>query len=455
MSRKGWSRFEAPEGIVVSPPKNEKTKRILVFGQPAAYDQYEHDLAEVAGRSVEWCDDPDYGMLDDLHKYEVVILDYSAFRLGDKILEDQADGFWRMLLYAAEGTWFCFLHYHETVPGDPIPGDRHLNRYTFDHLARFQLGLRILNAVDITARRAKHAFRGLDLGRTMRHFTEFLRQWGSSFNYFKQDFKGEFHQLICPGPGKGTAQAFALNAGRGKVLFLPFHLDFQRLEAMGDGLKQLIRSVINYKESSLAFPDWAAEPVFPGELKLYKKLKEAEDKAQKIKRDLQPFESLKQIIFAREYDFEDRVPQFISDQLNMKTRRDETFKEDFWLVDDDGKDIAIGECKTFDRAAKNTAVMSAEFHRAQNNKDSNFPAFTIVNANLRASSWDDKTTPIDHNICVLAQERKVLLLRIEDLVYFAYWIQEGKLKPEQLIHYICEKSGWLEVTKNGDLELHP
>jgi hypothetical protein len=135
--------------------------------------------------------------------------------------------------------------------------------------------------------------------------------------------------------------------------------------------------------------------------------------------------------------------------------REEKFKEDFWLIGEKDEKIAIGECKTFDKEAKRTAVKSVDAHRDEyDDLPDGFPAVTVVNANLKASSWEEKLKPIHHNICELAQNRNVLLIRIEDLVFFAYWCRKGKLEPEELKKHIREANGWLEVTRDGSLELH-
>lgn len=118
-------------------------------------------------------------------------------------------------------------------------------------------------------------------------------------------------------------------------------------------------------------------------------------------------------------------------------------------------EIVIGETKTHVGGSTKADVYSLYQHREAYGFDEKFPALSMVNVHLNARSLKDKLRPINPRVYKSAERNNILVLRIEDLLYFWNSINEGKSTSEELLSIIQRRNGWMKVRKDGNYKVHP
>lgn len=109
--------------------------------------------------SIEYCDidiisfPNEYGKLTRLSEYDLVILDYSAFKADGNIYNDEQEVFEKQMSDAlGKGTWFCFLHYDEEVPSteyDSLNNTYKMTKREIANCRNYQIGFRWLERFGI------------------------------------------------------------------------------------------------------------------------------------------------------------------------------------------------------------------------------------------------------------------------------------------------------------------
>ena len=128
--------------------------------------------------------------------------------------------------------------------------------------------------------------------------------------------------------------------------------------------------------------------------------------------------------------------------------------EDFWILSSESEKVVIAEAKTCARGLRRKHIYSLFNHRANNKYDKDFPALLIVNAHSNAGSWKEKLRPIDPQHCECASENNILIVRIEDLLFFWNSMVEERNSKETLLSAIYNENGRMEVQKNGKIDIH-
>jgi hypothetical protein len=144
----------------------------------------------------------------------------------------------------------------------------------------------------------------------------------------------------------------------------------------------------------------------------------------------------------------------LSDKVGFSILQNETYKEDFWIVDENNEKIVICETKTYLRGFKKSGIYNLYSHREANDLEEHFPALLIINSHIIANSWKEKLRPIDPQDCDVAFKNHLLVMRSEDLLFFWNLMVEGKKTKEELLSLILNERGWLEVKKDGNLVVH-
>lgn len=282
----------------------------------------------------------------------------------------------------------------------------------------------------------------------------FFEHWGASKNVFSSFGETECVDEIAS-IGQGYYLAIDITCRKGSILYLPCQRDFSRPELVKKCLEVLINSLITYiNRRSKEIPEWALEPMFSREIEVYTKIQKLESKVKELKKELEPYQDAKSLSFLSEYKFEQAVPLFFETHLGIATLRQEKYTEDFWLIDSNGEKIAIAETKTYSRGFKKSGVYALYNHREANNLDETFPALLIINAHLNANSWKEKIRPIDPQDYKVAASNNILLVRIEDLLYFWNSMLEKKNDTNKLLEYLLNENGWMEVKPDGKIVIH-
>ena len=433
---------------------NSRKHKVLLFGE-SVFGSQKPKL------SVDYCDidliayPKEYEKLSHLTEYDLVILDYSAFYIGGMIREHEQEVFEKQMMEALDkGTCFCILHYDEDVPAhNKYHSDSgYMDKEGIERCNESEIGFRWLRPFQIRPHRFNSQVIAASIHRN--EFKMYLERWGASKNVFKPFGDGKFSDVIFSLDG-GLTVGFSIFVRRGKILYLPCQRDFNRPQSITECLTTLINSTLTYlTRSNAEIPSWAKTPLFSKETEFYNQLTDLELKIKGVESALEPYQEAKKLAFLSEYDFEEEVPKFFTSHLGLPTDRNEQFKEDFWILDANGQKKVIAETKSCVRGFKKGGVYSLYSHRESGGFEESFPAIIVINAHLNANSWEDKLRPIDRQDYECAAANNILLLRIEDVLFF--WNSAGE-KPqngEKLLTEILNHKGWMEVKLNGEIDFH-
>jgi hypothetical protein len=201
-------------------------------------------------------------------------------------------------------------------------------------------------------------------------------------------------------------------------------------------------------------PLWAETPLFEQEARLHGELQALQAKVTELQGLIGAYHLANILPFVGEGKFNEAVPKFFASHLGITIYRDQHHKEDFWITDAHSQKLVMVGTKTYVREFKKGGIYALYSHRESYNLDPNFPALLVVNTHASARSWTEKLRPIDRQDYELAAQDKVLIVRIEDLLYFWNAIVERRLDQAQLITLFLNEHGWLEVQADGTFRVH-
>lgn len=421
--------------------------RVLLFGDKLC-GPYGYLIRPQNNAAIEVIDFPssytDYGNLQRLTDYTLVVTDYSPFQY-EKLHSEPQNVFDKLITEALDlGTTICFVHYDELIPGYDENSRRnaYMNEADCTQHEQKQLGFRFLKRLSIRPFRKDVPILNATIRRGV--FQPFLSKWGASHNFFTTYDDGKFDDIIVD--IAGFPIGFAKELSRGRIIFLPFQRDFNREQDLLKGIYTLVDSLLTYiTKMQEALPEWATTPFFKDEQPLNKELQRIEKELQNKKDELEPFAVAKQLLCQAEYILENTVPHFIQKHLGIKTEREERYAEDFWILNDSGERAAICEVKSHVKGCKRGSIYTIFNHRETNNLDKVFPAILFVNQHMQAASWAAKDLPINKQDYQAAAKDNILVLRIEDLVRLWSTITNGSISRDYLLNLLTTSRGWLKV----------
>jgi len=426
---------------------------VLLFGRKVI-GPLKDQIAETELSKIHCIDFPDdFDKLKRLTEYELVILDYSAFYFPNGHYITEQEVFQKLLFESLDlGTTIVFLHYNDDVPPPDDHSTNGMNLAVFEELKVKQIGFYLLSQFDIIPLRSKTL---LSSGKSYRsEFEVFNNKWGASYLLFREIGENGFDDKLY-GSDK-AAMSFMIRARNSMVLYIPFQRNFARSEDLADGISRLVDSCLTYITKTRAtLPDWASEPIFSSEQKLRDEIEDLKNRIQKSQLSIEVFNQAKSLLFLSEYELERAVPKFIVNNLGLRFERNEIYKEDFWILNNEDEKVAICEVKSLVKDIKQSTVFSIINHReAYDYLSDKFPAILFVNANLNEGSFEKKDKAINSMIVEFACKNNILLLRIEDLTRLWYLKHTGEITDADLMRLFLENKGWIEVDKNMQIEIH-
>jgi hypothetical protein len=286
-------------------------------------------------------------------------------------------------------------------------------------------------------------------------FASFQEKWGTSKNYFTS-LRDDLNFEILMTNLDDNIIGFSYKVMKGKLIYLPCQRDFYRPDSVVGCFNVLIPSLITYlTRSRTEIPAWAEEPFLRLEVELQTKILSLQSEIDTLRSQLEPYQSIKQLAFLSEYDFEEAVPHFFRDYFEISVEREEKYKEDFWLLDTESKKVVIAETKSgASRGLKKSDIYALHNHREANGLEETFPGLLVVNFHLTANSWKDKLRPIAPQEYRVAADHYILVVRVEDLLFLWNAVSEGKISKQEILSLICENKGWMEVLENGTIKIH-
>lgn len=277
-------------------------------------------------------------------------------------------------------------------------------------------------------------------------FSTLLKKFGSAMFYFS----GDFDDVICETENKAIV-GFAKKVEKGAVIFLPCYVlrrqffdgtllnEFTRV--LLDGLRTYIPR-IQYKP-----PPWIDSFRFPNETTILSEKEELQREIEGKNLSLEKYLRLKEILWFRDNDLVNSVVSFFNG-IGIKTKMDESYREDFWIVEQD-KETIIVEVKGLDKNLKRNHISQLDGHRGAREKPDDFPALLVVNSFSKAKSLKDKDVNISTNEIKKAVRTNVLILRTIDLRNAYSLMEENKITSSQLLKLIKNETGWLKISASG------
>lgn len=396
----------------------------------------------------------EFDKLSHLYEYDLVILSYSAFATQSNVFTKEQDIFDKGMLEALKnGTCFCFLHYNEEVPAHNKYNHEkgYMDNNGINSCYNKQIGFRWLYRENIRPWNDNNTI--IDSKILRSEFKVYKEHWGASKNSFEPYNGSQIDDILFSLPDDFTL-GFSISVERGKILYIPCQVN-DEVNSVEKCLKTLINNIVTYlTRSSKRVPLWANKPLFPKEKDISSELEGLKAEMDELSAKLAKYESAKEIMFLSEYDFEDKLPKFLKSYLGISTLRNEQYKEDFWILDSNSEKIVIGETKTYVRGFKKSGIYALYNHRESNDLEEDFPALLVVNAHLNAKSLNDKTKPINPQEYEVAAKNNILILRIEDLLFYWYHESQNKYGENELLFKILNERGWMEVKSDGQIIIH-
>ena len=274
-------------------------------------------------------------------------------------------------------------------------------------------------------------------------FSSFLRKFGSAKMYFY----GDFDDVICETEDEAIV-GFAQKVEKGAVIFLPCYV-LRRQFLDGTLLNEFTRVLLDDLRTYIPRiqykpPPWIDSFRFPNEAIIVSEKEELQKEIEGKKLSLETYLRLKEILWFRDDELVNSVMSFFN-EIGIKTKRDEIYEEDLWIVEQD-KETVIIEVKGLDKNLKRPHISQLDEHRGAREKPDDFPALLVVNSFSKARSLKEKDVNISTNEIKKAVRTNVLILRTIDLCN-AYSLMEGnKITSSQLLKVIKNETGWLKIS---------
>ena len=124
--------------------------------------------------------------------------------------------------------------------------------------------------------------------------------------------------------------------------------------------------------------------------------------------------------------------------------------EDFWILDDKGKEVAICEVKGLSKNVKREYITALVQHREQRDLADDFPSILFVNTFAASESVEEKDGQrIGKWECQKAIKDHVLIIRTLDLVRLLNLVWQKRLDTAKIRELLLNEIGWLRVTEQG------
>lgn len=281
--------------------------------------------------------------------------------------------------------------------------------------------------------------------RTVRNeFIDFLKQFGTAYTKFSCHDDALELKEICR--YKTDATGIIL---RNREYFVPT-LKPKKYETE-EFLKILAEALIStHKKLLEEIPDWANQYKFEEEKQLIKKRYRLQEEIDKIDQRILQFREYKKCICYNDELLRKSIIQIFRDGFDLKIDDTDEFKEDFKIIDNEGKPVILVEVKGTNRGITRQHINQTDSHRERAELDQEFPSILIVNTNIKKSnSLRDKYQKVAKEQIKHAIKMNVLVMRAIDFLNMLYLKEGGEVKKKNFVDILRQKSGWLEASQES------
>jgi len=279
--------------------------------------------------------------------------------------------------------------------------------------------------------------------RTMRNeFIDFLKHFGAAYTRFSCHDDALELKEICKYGIEATGIIL-----RNREYFVPT-LKPQNCE-VEEFLEILAGALIStHKKLLEEIPDWANQYEFEEEKQLIGKRHRLQKEIDKIDQRILQFREYKKCICYNDELLRESIIEILRDGFDLKIDDTDEFKEDFKIIDNEGKPVILVEVKGTNKGITRQHINQADSHRERAELDQAFPSILIVNTNVKKSnSLQDKYQKVAKEQIKHAVKMNVLVMRGIDFLNMLYLKEKGEIKEKNFVDILRKKSGWLEVSQ--------
>jgi hypothetical protein len=283
-------------------------------------------------------------------------------------------------------------------------------------------------------------------------FYRYISRFGNGGVTFEAD-EGE---VLARHPSDGGAAAIYRRLGGGVLYVLPYQTTGEHADFVTD----LFRAVEDHHEGVLdGVPEHLASFRLHGESDVLELIVQLEEKLAGVRGEADQLARFRMLVGPlQDQALEDLVIEALNAILEptgcAAEDREDVGKEDFWIVNADGGDIALAEAKGIGSHVRNEHVNQVDNFRGDLERTAaELPGLLVVNIFRRSSDLEQKQLPVHPTVVATARRQNVLVLRGIDLYNLLSRSRESETTGAEFLTHLQGGGGWLEVGDNG-LQLH-
>lgn len=315
---------------------------------------------------------------------------------------------------------------------------------------RYYIGGMFLRGV---VRKMKVKPQGTDTVPVVDELTPFIREYGSTGFTFEL-YKPDAVHIICETKYYDLSDiaGFAAQKGDGLLYVLPVSPppgnEHPFMCTLTHGILAHSQRVKHPSAAPIvkSFQFAKEKPLLAERDELKKKVADTEE-------HIKAYDEKKDILFLRDDPLADRLAEWLTKYMVIATRRHEQYIEDFWLLDENGNDVAICEAKGVNTNVKREHITALVLHREERDLPDDFPSILIMNTFANATTIKQKDRQgVGRIERRRATRNNVLIVRTLDLVRLLDLLEQGRLEQTEVRALLLNETGWLKAS-DKELEI--
>ena len=221
-----------------------------------------------------------------------------------------------------------------------------------------------------------------------------------------------------------------------------------RIEGYFRLLAEAITSTLN--KLNYEIPEWVNGFKFEKEIQLEKKRDQLLNEANEVDLNISLFQDFKRILLFDGNLLVEAVIETLKKGFGLKIDDQDEYREDFKILDSNGKVMVFGEIKGTNSGVKREHINQVDSHRERASISHEFPAILIINTHIKNSrTVDEKDQPVPSEQIRHAANNNILIVRTLDLLcYLRIFLSEQKRKDE-MVDILRNNSGWMVASNTG------
>ena len=280
-------------------------------------------------------------------------------------------------------------------------------------------------------------------------FRRFLELYGAAWSAFSYYGGMSWRDIALLG-GKPVSMIIA-----DSLFFIPSLLPDRSSERKEEFYQLLSDAVVTcVKKLRVELPAWADGFLLPNEQTLIDEQRRLSSRLDEIDNERGTLTKFKRVLVGDGDALAEAVVFLLAAGLGYKVNSDDTYREDFQILDDEGNPVVFGEVKGTTRGVKREFINQADSHRERAGYSSDFPTVLILNTHTKnARTIQEKDQEVPSEQVKHAVAMRVLVIRTLDLLNLLVLVQHNQLSAEDILGFLQRQVGWLHVAENG-LQTH-